>query len=130
MLNISLAELVGRAQEQLLAQQAGLAVNERHCVLQLIAKTKSAARLVGAAARPQPARQGLVHEPAVGQDIKGTLRGFHLHGTEGVIPVLPNRLQRTASRGRATVAVYQVGGVFDASPHPEPEDDLALLPLV
>ena len=44
MLNIALPELTAGAEEQVLAHQARLGVDERHHVLQLIAETERAAR--------------------------------------------------------------------------------------
>ena len=60
MLDISFRELAGGAQEQVLAHQVRLGVDQRHDVLQLIAETEGAPRLVEAAARPKAARQSLV----------------------------------------------------------------------
>ena len=60
MLDISFRELTGRAQEQVLAHEARLGVDERHHVLQLIAETEGAPRLVVAAPRPKTAGQSLV----------------------------------------------------------------------
>ena len=60
MLNISFRELTGRAQEQVLAHEVRSGVDEGHHVLQLIAKTEGAPRLVVSASRPEAARQGLV----------------------------------------------------------------------
>ena len=57
MLDISFRELAGGAQEQVLAHQVRLGVDQRHHVLQLIAETEGAPRLVEAAARPKAARR-------------------------------------------------------------------------
>ena len=93
MLNISFRKLTGRAQEQVLAHEMRPGVDECHHVLQLIAETEGAARLVGCAARPKAARQGLVQEPAVGQHVEGRVRCFHLDRAERVVPVLPHRFE-------------------------------------
>jgi hypothetical protein len=55
-LDISLPELTGCAQKQVLADQVRLGMDEGHHVLQLIAETERTARLVVSAARPQTAR--------------------------------------------------------------------------
>jgi hypothetical protein len=94
MLNISLRELTGRARSKCSRTRAGLRVDERHHVLQLIAETEGAPRLVGCASRPKAARQRLVQEPSVGQHIEGLVGCFHLHGAERVRPVLPYRFKR------------------------------------
>ena len=96
MLNISLRELTGRAQEQVLAHEMRPGVDERHHVLQLIAETEGAPRLVGCASRPKAARQGLVQEPAVGQHVEGRVGCFHIYRAEGVGPVLPHPIEGLA----------------------------------
>jgi len=60
MLNISRLKLASRAQEQVFAQKVGLGVEERHHVLQLIAETEGAPRLVVSIPRPEAARERLV----------------------------------------------------------------------
>jgi hypothetical protein len=60
MLDISLLELAGCAAEQVLAHQAGLGMDERHYILQLVAETEGAARLVVSVASPKTARKSLV----------------------------------------------------------------------
>ena len=76
MLHIALAELTRRAQQQMLAHQLRLGMDERHRVLQLIAETEGAARLIESAARPHAARQRLIEQPAIGQDIERSGRAF------------------------------------------------------
>ena len=95
-LDISLAELTGRAEEQVLAQQARLGVDERHHVLQLVAETEGAARLVESAPRPETARQSLVQEPAVSQDVDGLVGRFDVAprpacGSSTAIPLRARR---------------------------------------
>ena len=55
MLDIPLLELPARCQQDLVARQVGAGVKERHDVLQLIAKTEGAARLVKSGASPDAA---------------------------------------------------------------------------
>ena len=93
MLNISFRELTGRAQEQVLAHEMRSGVDERHHVLQLIAETEGASRLVVSASRPKAARQGLVQQPAVGQHVEGLVGCFHIYRAEGVRPVLPHLIE-------------------------------------
>ena len=76
MLDVSLDELAAGGAEKMLAEQAGLGVDNGHRVLQLIPKTERAARLIEPGARPHPAGQGLVDQPAVGQEINGRVRCF------------------------------------------------------
>jgi len=74
-------------------------MNERHRVLQLVAKPEKRRPTGGSAARPHTARQGLVEQPTVGQNIEGRIRGLHLHRAQGVIPIL-----QTASRALRAMA--------------------------
>src|SRR5574341_625466 len=128
-LDVPLLELTGRAAEEVLAYEVWLGVDERHHVLQLVAETEGAPRLVVSAPRPKTARESLVHKPAVGQHVEGRVRCFHLHGAERVLPVLPHRFERAARRSRSPEATRQVAGVIGVSPYAEPEDELALLPV-
>ena len=52
-----------------------------------------------------------------------------MDSAESVIPVLPHRFQGGTGRSRSPEAIHQVAGVIGVSPDPEPEDDLALLPV-
>src|SRR5512144_2307683 len=55
MLDISLLELVGRAEEEVLAHEPRLGEDESHHVLQLVAETECAPGLVESAPRPETA---------------------------------------------------------------------------
>ena len=52
MLDVPLRELTGRAAQHLLTQEVRLGVDNRHCVLQLVAETEGASRLVVPGPRP------------------------------------------------------------------------------
>src|SRR5882672_355804 len=129
MLHIAFQELMGRAAQQVLAHELGLGVDKRHHVLQLIAKTEGASRLVVSAACPQTARYGLIQEPAVGQDVEWLIGCFHLNGAERIFPILPYRIERASRGSRTPEAMHQVPGVIGASTYAEPEDDVTLLPV-
>ena len=93
MLDIAFAELTRRAAQQVLAHERGLGMDERHHVLQLIAEAERAAGLVIAAAPPQTAGQGLIHQPAVGQQVEGLIGCFHLYRAQRAA----SSIARTAS---------------------------------
>ena len=99
MLDISFQELTGRAQEQVLAYEMRPGMDECHHVLQLIAETEGAPRLVGCAARPKAARQRLVQQPAVGQQVEGLVGRFHIYRAKSALPVLPHRIEGAARSG-------------------------------
>ena len=75
----------GRAQ-QVLAREVGAGERQRHRVLELVAEAERPARLVVAGARPQPAAQVLVEQPAVHQQVEGVVRRAHLHRVERPVP--------------------------------------------
>ena len=86
--------------EQVLAQQRGLRVHQRHRVLQLVAEAEGAARLVVAAARPDAAGERLVQQPAVGQQVERRIGRLHLHRAERVVPVRCTASSASRSRRR------------------------------
>src|SRR3972149_7532294 len=129
MLDITLLELMGRAQEEMLTHEPRAGRAARHRVLHLVAETEGAPRLVVSAAGPKTARYSLVQEPAIGQDIYGLVGCFHLHCAKRVIPVLPHLFERVARRSRTPESPHQFAGVIRIPPCAEPEDDLALLPV-
>ena len=61
-------------------------MNERHDVLQLIAKAERAGRLIERRARPHPTRQSLVEQPAVQQEVQRGVGGLHLHRLQQRVP--------------------------------------------
>ena len=66
--------------------RSGRAMQQRHHVLELVAEAEGAARLVVAGARPQPAAQVLVEQPAVHHQVEGVVGRAHLHRVEDVGP--------------------------------------------
>ena len=66
---------------------------ERHNVLELVAKAVSAACLVARRSRPHPARECLVQQPAVEQNVHRTIGRPHLNRAEDVIPKPGHRAQ-------------------------------------
>src|SRR4030065_1863237 len=108
-------------------QKGWRGVDERHPVLQLVAETECAPRLVVAAPRPKAARERLVEEPPIGQHVEGRVRCFHLHGAEGVVPVVPHRFERAKRGSRSPEAMDQMTGIIGGPPYAEREDELTLL---
>ena len=128
MLHVAFGELPAGAEQQVLAQHARAGMDERHRVLQLVAETVGSAGLVVAAARPHAAGDGLVHQPAVGQQVQRRIGCPHLHGAECVTPVRMHRGERRPRGGAAAVALHQLSGLVRAAAHAEAEDDFARLP--
>ncbi|KFB72658.1 MAG: hypothetical protein AW09_002150 [Candidatus Accumulibacter phosphatis] len=128
-LDVAFQELPTGAQQQMLPQQPGLGVDQRHHVLQLVAEPEGAARLVVAATRPESAGQCLVDQPAIGQHIDRRVGGAHLHGTKRVLPVLPDGCERAVCRQAAAKAPHQLVGFVSVAADTEPKDNLPLLPV-
>ncbi len=125
MLHVSIGKLTARAAEQVLTHQPGLGMHERHHVLQLVAEAKSTSRLIISTARPQTARERLVEEPAVGEDVDRRIRSLHVHGAERVLPILPNRLDCAARRGSSEKAAHEATGVVGVSADAQLKGELA-----
>ena len=97
------------------AASSGRGVDQRHRVLQLVAKAVRAAGLVVAGAAPDPARQRLIQQPAVGEEVDGRVRRAHLDGAERPLPVRLHRFERIARGPGVAVMQHQLIGVFLAS---------------
>src|SRR3990172_7579708 len=130
MLDITLLELMRRTEEDMLTRETRVCVDESHHILQLVAETEGTPRLVVSAAGPETAHYSLVHEPAIGQEIYGLVGCLHLHCAKRVIPVLPHRFERVTRRSRTPESPHQFAGVIGIPSCSEPEDNLALLPVV
>ena len=127
MLDVSLQELTRRAQEYVFSRETRIRVYQRHHVLQLVAETEGAPRLVVSAAGPKTTRQSLIHQPAIGHYVNGLVWRFYLHCAKGLVPVLPNRLERVASGSGPPEPECHFAGVVGIPTRAEPENDLTLL---
>src|SRR5512139_1737491 len=127
MLNIPLLKLTGCTEEELLAHEARFCVNERHNVLQLVAETEGAPRLVVSGAGPKTARERLIQKPAVGQEVDGLVGCFHLDCAESMVPVLPDRFESSSRGSRSAETTHHVAGIIGVPPYTQQEDDLTLL---
>ena len=77
-LDVALDELASRSAEDVIARERRLAEEQRHHILQLIAKAIRAAGLIVPGARPQPAAHVLVQQPAIDQGIERVVRRAHV----------------------------------------------------
>ena len=91
MLNVAFDKLPACCPQQMGACQIRTRHAERHNVLQLVAKTVSPAGLIKSRSRPKPTGQGLVRQPAIDQNVEGTIRRFHLDRLRDPIPLLRDR---------------------------------------
>ena len=125
MLHVSFAELMGRAQQQMFANQSRFGMQESGHVLQLVSKAERPARLVVAAARPESARQCLIQQPAVGQHIHGRIGRLDMDRAERPVPEIPDSFQRVPRVVRSPKALDQLPHVVDIAADSQREDDLA-----
>ena len=100
-------------------------MDEREDVLELVPEAVGATRLVERRARPQPAGQGLVEQPAVEQDVHRSVRGPDPDRPQGGVPVGSDRSQRGAVVEVATAPDelargVRVGGLTEQDTHRGP----------
>src|SRR5436305_15303122 len=87
-------------------------VHESHDILQLIAKSVGAARLIKRRATPQPATQCLIHQPAVQQKIRGQLRSFYFNRAQDPIPITLGLLQSGCDISGIAKSVHKTAYFF------------------
>ena len=88
MLDISFLELARSSAQQLFPQQVWCMVNQRHGILQLIAKTKRPTRLRETAAGVQASRNDLIRQPAIDEYVESWIRSFHLNRGQDFFPII------------------------------------------
>ena len=93
-LDVAFDELPAGGAEQMRPGEIRPRQQQRHHVLQLIAKAEGAARLVVARARPQTAADVLIEEPPVDQHVKRIVRRPDLDRLERPVPGCLDLLQR------------------------------------
>ena len=125
-LHVAFRELVRRTQQQVVAHALRLRVQHRHRILQLIAETKRAARLIVAAARKKPAGDGLVQQPAVGEHIDRRIGRVHMHRAQRAPPFRTHCGQRFLRDRVSAQALRQPRGIAGITAHAEPEYQRAL----
>jgi len=124
--NVPLDELVRRVQEDLRARAGRIVPDPGSRVLELIAEAERASRLVEGRARPEPAGEHLVEEPAVHHHVERRVGGLDADAAERVAPE-PARRGESAVHGLARgVAGDERVGVRAALSFAEQEVDLDL----
>ncbi len=109
-LHITFAKLAGCGAQQVLAEQLRLGMHQGHRVLELVAETERAARLIESGAGPHAAGQCLINEPAVGQEIDRRVGRFHIDHAERPAPVVPHALDRPMGAVNAAELLRKVLG--------------------
>ena len=95
-LHVSLFELPSRRPQNVLARQVWPAVDQGHDILQLIAITVGAARLIQGAATPVATTERLVQQPAVQHQVQLGIRRMHLERSEQILPQIVSLSDRPA----------------------------------
>ncbi len=103
-LHVSFEELPGRGRQNVRSRKVRREVKERERILQLIAISERAARLVQRGAAPESAAQRLVGQPAIQQKIDGEQRGAYLQRSESIVPPATRFRQRLLHLRRRIVA--------------------------
>ncbi len=102
-------------------------VDQGHHVLQLIAESKRASRLIVAAARPKTAGDRLIQQPAIGKHIERLIGGLHMDRSQRMCPMMPNGFQRRTACRRPSEATNELTGILSIFSNSQPEGTVALL---
>ena len=131
MLHIALLELARRAKQYMLAQKRRLRMHERHGILKLVSISERPARLVEAAARPEPAGECLVDQPAVAQQVERLVRRIHVDCADRTFPERPDTGEGFACSKHGSPVRDLHSGFLRSAPsaRAKPEDDFALLAI-
>src|SRR5450759_3393942 len=104
-----------------------LGVHERHAVLELIAESVRAARLIDGGTRPHAAGERLVERPAVHQRVELVRRRVDANGAEARRPCVDGRLRFGVGMLRRTAAGDDVSGCLLTTRGTQQEDGVARL---
>ena len=107
MFHIALAELMGRRAQKMLTSQVWFGVNQRHRVLQLVAKSECPAGLIKTGAAPKPTAQDLIQQPSVGHQVYRCVGSFHLDRAKRLLPIFPNAFKGGLGGTGFTIAFNQ-----------------------
>ena len=129
-LHVSFAELMARQHGADARAASRLGMHQGHRVLQLVAEAERAARLIEARARPHAAGEGLIEEPAVGQEVDGRVGRFDIDRAEGPAPVVPDALQGLLGAGGAAEPLNELPRLLFAAGGAEDEDDVLFLSVL
>src|SRR5580704_13522217 len=110
-LDVALGELTCRSAQQMFARDGSFGDGERHAVLELIAETVCAAQLVKRRARPDSARESLIEQPAIQQDIHAGIWRRDLYCPQDFIP-LPRDVSNDFIEIGAAITGYQLARAF------------------
>src|SRR5206468_10376249 len=102
------------------------AVHQRHHILELIAETEGASRLIERGAPPETAAQHLVHKPAIEEQVQARMGRTHLDGVQHPIPTLAGSLEGGLDLQRIAIAAEQAVDLVRARGLAQIKEDLDL----
>src|SRR5205807_833888 len=91
--HVTFWELARGGLQNLRARYLRLRVNQRHHVLQLVAKTKRPARLIESRSSADTARQGLIEQPTIDQSIHRGIRRSDFDSPKCLVPEFEHGLK-------------------------------------
>src|SRR5207249_975799 len=106
-LHITFYKLSRSRAQNVVARNFRRGVHESHDILQLIAESIGATRLIKSRATPKPATQCLIEQPAVQQKIRGQLRSFYFNRAQEPIPPTAGYLQSGFDISRIAKSVHK-----------------------
>src|SRR5262245_16196967 len=113
MLYVTFFELVRAGANNLCPGHGGTAVDKGHHVLQLIAETISATRLIAGSAGPDAAGKSLIEKPTVEHRVQGCIRSFYFDRPQQLVPVSQHLFEGIVDVATETIAGRQVFCFFD-----------------
>ena len=125
-LDVSLHELARRRPDEVLARQVRPRQGQGEDVLDLVPESVRPARLVVARARPEAARDILVEEPPVDEEVEGVVRRRDANGPERLVPGRLHRGELGLGGRHARCSrepPQEARGLRQVVPLPENEDD-------
>src|ERR1700693_1751703 len=129
MLDIALEELMGRRPHKMLAGKRRLGVDERHRVLQLVAKSVSPTGLIKTSAPPKTTAQNLVQQPAIGHQVHRYVRSSHLNNTKRLLPIFPSVFEGRLGGPCFTIAFNQALRVRQVATGSQAKPDLSFFAI-
>ena len=127
MFYIALAELMCRRAQKMLTRQGRFGVDERHRVLQLVAKSECPTGLIKTGSTPKTTAQDLIQQPAVGHQVYRCVGSFHLERAKRLLPTSPNAFEGRLGGTGFTIAFDQVLRVRQITTGSETKPDLSFL---
>jgi hypothetical protein len=126
-LHVPLPKLPSSGSQEVLTHEIRLGHSQGHDVLELVAESVRPAGLVKGRAGPDSARERLVEQPAVEQEVHGSVGRLDLDRAEHLVPVIPDLTEQRVAVHRA-VAFDQGAGLLTILALAQQEQQLGAFP--